>query len=186
MVCNLNYIPNHLHTNDKPLIEQFYIGEKLFYRCKPENLKKPYDNISLYDISHNRDFNDNKTFTENDVFYNIIEDDVREKYENFNFNSFYIKNLSEGHHTYIKQFVFEDLTASITLKHSPVPCMYPHSVLEICIGNVVINNENYKIELGKKNQKFSTLRSLIRQELTSLIQTGFIDDSIQIEEITEL
>lgn len=186
MVCNLNYIPDHLHTNDKPLIEQFYIGEKLFYRCRPDNLKKPYDNISLYDISHNRDFNDDQTFTENDVFYNIIEDDAREKYDDLNFASFYIKTLSQGNQTYIKHFTLEDLTAKITLKHAPAPCMYPHSVLEISVDDVVINSENYKTELGKKNQKFSALRSLIRQELTSLIQTGFIDDSIEVEEITEL
>lgn len=186
MICSLNYIPDHLHTNEKPIIEQFQIGEKLFYRCKPENLQKPYDNISLYDISHNRNFNDSETFTENDVFYNIIEDDIREKYDDLNFISFYIKNLSAGNQTYIKHFIVEDLTAKITLKHSPEACMYPHSVLEICVGNIIINRENYMSELGKKSQKFKTLRSLIRQELTSLIQTGFIDDSIEIEEITEL
>jgi len=186
LICNLDYIPLHLHTNDQPIIDQFYIGEKLFYRCKPENLTKPYDNISLYDISHNRDFNNAQTFTENDVFYNIIEGDLREKYDDLNFISFHIKNLSKGKHTYIKHLAIEDLTATIILKHAPVPCMYPHSVLEILINGVVINNENYKTELGKKNQKFSTLRNLIRQELSSIVQTGFIDDSFEIEEITDL
>jgi hypothetical protein len=183
--CTLNYIPNHLHTNDKPIVEEFYIGETLYYRCNPENLEKPYDSIRLFKISHNRNFNDASIFKSEDVFYNITEDDLREKYENLNIISFFIKHLSENKITYIKNLVYDDLTAKITLKHEPVACMYPHSVLEICINNQIITTENYKAELGKKNLKYSNFRSLIRQELTSIIQSGFIDDSIKIEEINE-
>ena len=73
LICNLHYIPTKLHTNDKPIIDKFEIGEKLFYRCKPELLCKPYDNISLRDISHNRNFNDDKNLGSENVFFNIIE-----------------------------------------------------------------------------------------------------------------
>ena len=185
MNCTLNYIPDHLHTNDKPIVEKFYIGERLFYRCNPENLEKPYDSIRLFDISHNRNFGNEEVFKPEDVFYNIIEDEINEKYENLKIISFFIKKLSENRITYIKNLVYEDLTVKLTLKHEPVACMYPHSVLEICVNNQIITNQNYKIELGKKNIKYSNLRSIIRQELTSIIQSGFIDDSIVIEEIDE-
>lgn len=186
MVCNLDYIPSHLHTNDKPIIDEFFIGERLFYRCKPESLQKPYDNISLYDISHNRNFNNEETFKEEDVFYNIIEDDLRIKYEDLNFVSFFIKKLSPENITYNKKLFFDDISMQIVLKHSPAPCMYPHSVFEISIDGIIINKENYKNELGKKNKKYSSIRNIIRQELTSLMQTGFLDDSIDIEEINDL
>lgn len=58
MVCGLAYIPLHLHTGDKPIVDKFSIGEKLFYRCLPQDLEKPYDKISLRDISHNRNFDE--------------------------------------------------------------------------------------------------------------------------------
>ena len=185
MICNLNYIPEHLHTNNKPIIDKFEIGEKLFYRCKPEILSKPYDSISLQDISHNRNFNKDEDYGSENVFYNINEHDEIIKYEGLNFIEFYIKNLSEKN-TYIKIVNHGGLTAILTLKHNPEPCMYPHSVIEIAVNNTIVNKGNYNIILGKGNKTRSHLRSLIRQELTSIVQTGFIDTSNEIEIITEL
>ena len=184
MICNLHYIPTKLHTNDKPIIDKFEIGEKLFYRCKPELLCKPYDNISLRDISHNRNFNDDKNLGSENVFFNIIESDEREIYEDLKFIEFYIKYLSEEN-IYCKKLYSDDLFAIITLKHSPVPCMYPHSVFEIKVNDQVVDKENYNSILGKSNKTQSHLRSLIRQELTSIIQTGFIDTSNDIETILQ-
>lgn len=184
LICNLEYIPKHLHTENKPIKEVFEIGEKLFYRCKPEILNKPYDNISLQDISHNRNFNDDTNFGCENVFYNIDENDERVKYEGLNFIEFFIKNLS-NEITYKKNLIYQDLKATLILKHVPEPCMYPHSVIEISVNGIIVNKDNYKIILGKKNQTYSNLRSLIRQELTSIIQTGFIDTSNEIETILE-
>ena len=184
MNCNLHYIPIDLHTNDNPIVDKFEIGEKLFYRCKPELLCKPYDNISLQDISHNRNFNDDSKFGSENVFYNIVESDDRIKYEDLQFIEFYIKNLSDKI-TYYKLLEYDNLIAVITLKHSPVPCMYPHCVFEIKINNVIVSSDNYNVILGKGNKTRSHLRSLIRQELTSIIQTGFIDLTEEIEILLE-
>ena len=184
LICNLEYIPIQLHTEDKPIIDKFEIGEKLFYRCKPESLCKPYDNISLRDISHNRNFNDDLKFGSENVFFNIDELDDRMHYADLKFIEFYIKNLLEET-TYSKIFSSKDLVAKITLKHFPVPCMYPHSVFEITFNGQVVDKDNYNLTLGKGNAIRSNLRSLIRQELTSIIQTGFIDSSRDVEILLE-
>lgn len=189
MICHLSYIPTHLHTNDNPIIEEFSLGEKLFYRCLPQNITKPYDNIKLKDISHNRNFKNDELFGNDCVFYNILENDAQERYENLNYITILIKEL-QGNYTYIKEInktnnLNEAFKVVITLKHSPEPCMYPHSVFEIVLNGVVLNGDNYKKTLGKDNVFFSNLRYEIRQELTSIIQTGFIDTSNEIEIITE-
>jgi hypothetical protein len=57
----------HLHTNDKPIVEEFLLGEKLYYRCKDGQCKKPYDKYH-YDISHNRIFLKFRFIFETDVF----------------------------------------------------------------------------------------------------------------------
>ena len=44
---------------------------------------------------------------------------------------------------------------------------------------------HYRLSIGKDNNFFSKLRGEIRQELTSLMQTGFIDDTNVIETINE-
>jgi len=185
--CTLDYIPKHLHANEKPVVKEFSIGEKLYYRCKPNDLKRPYDKISLYDISHNRNFNDASLFSEKDVLYNIIEDDEVQLYENLNIVTLKIIEL-QGRYTHIKEITSindSSVKALIVLKHSPVPCMYPHSVFEISVNDEVVDKSNYKQLLNKKNQTYKNLRSDIRQELTSIIQTGIIDTSEEIEIIDE-
>lgn len=192
MVCNLDYIPSHLHTNDKPIIDTFFIGEELYYRCKPENLKKPYDIISLYDISHNRNFNEDIVKSES-VYFNILENVPIEKYTELNHVTLLISQLSNNT-TFYKKISKKnnqeiDFVVEITLKHDPVPCMYPHSVFEIRLNNEVICKENYNSTLnlkkGENKKILSDLRSEIRQELTSIIQSGLINDSEEIEIITE-
>nr|WP_321414909.1 hypothetical protein [uncultured Allomuricauda sp.] len=187
MVCSLDYIPEYLHTNDKPIVENFSIGEKLFYRCKSKDFQKPYDNISLYDISHNRNFGDSDTYKEHDVLFNIVQNDSRKLYEGLDVVVLNIQNIEENS-TYLKEIVSKDdpkIIVVIQLKHAPVPCMYPHSVFEISLNGTVIDNQNYSQSLGKKNVTYKNLRSDIRQELTSIIQTGNIDSSKDIEFIDE-
>jgi hypothetical protein len=174
--CPLTYIPEHLHFKDKSLVPIFSIGEKLYYRSKPENLKKPYDNISLRDISHNRNFNDDFLYPKTEV------------YDNLEIVILEIKELQDEI-TYKKEIISvknNDLKALITLKHSPVPCMYPHSVFEISVNDIIVDHLNYDLVLGKKNKIYSDLRSEIRQELTSIIQNRIIDSSLDTEYINEL
>lgn len=183
MECNLDYIPERLHTNDKPVIESFSIGEELYYRCKSGECSKPYDKISLYDISHNRNFCNPEEYRKEDVLYNIIENDPRQRYIDLDTVVLEIRNLLDNI-TYYKEIVSREnpnIRAGIRLVHDPIPCMYPHSVFEITINGVLINRENYDLLLNKRNKTFKNLRSDIRQELTSIIQTGLIDPSNDIQ-----
>lgn len=187
MDCPLTYIPEHLHFKNKPIIPIFNIGEKLYYRSKPENLKKPYDNISLRDISHNRNFNDDSLYPKDTVLFNTDIDDEREVYENLEIVILEIKEVQDNI-TYKKEIIStkdDSLKAIIILKHSPVACMYCHSVFEISINDTIINEINYDKFLGKKNQVYSDLRSEIRQELTLIIQNGIVDSSLETEYIDE-
>lgn len=185
MDCRLSYIPEHLHSKGKSKTPFFNVGEKLYYRSKPENLSRPYDNISLYNISHNRNFNNELLYPKDNVFFNIDIDDEREIYENLKIVILEIKDL-QNHQTYYKEIVSkidESLKAEIILKHYPLPCMYPHSIFEISVNNIIIDPKNYEKNLGKKNKLFSDLRSEIRQELTLIIQNGIIDSSLETEYI---
>ena len=90
--------------------------------------------------------------------------------------------------TYYKEIISKidkSLKAEIILKHSPFPCMYPHSVFEISVNDIIIDNQNYDENLGKRNKLFSNIRSEIRQELTLIIQNGKIDSSLETEYIDE-
>lgn len=185
MICHLNYIPSHLHTKNQPVINEFIVGEKLFYRCLPQNLEKPYDKISLKDISHNRNFSDDEKYGSENVFYNVIENDDREKYDGYNFITIILANLG-GNTTFYKEIVStnhlnETIKICIILKHAPIACMYPHSVFEILIDDQVVTDANYETTLGKDNKFFSRIRTEIRQELTSIIQIGYIDSNQETE-----
>lgn len=187
MDCNLPYIPEHLHFKNKPIIDAFSIGEKLFYRCLPENLEKPYDKINLKDISHNRNFGNDALFGDECVKFNVDPLKEFEKYDTFNIVTLLITNLGNNQ-TYWKSFSKtnheqKSYTVVIYLKHDPIPCMYPHSVFEIKLDDVIVTDENYKETIGKDNKFFSNIRSEIRQELTSIIQNGTIDSGLDTEYI---
>jgi hypothetical protein len=185
--CLLDYIPQYLHTNDKPIVKEFTIGEELYYRCKAGECKKPYDKISLYDISHNRNFHDGKQYPKEDVLYNTNDHDPSERHES-DIVVLKITELSKEQ-TFSKELVSQsdpDVKAHITLLHDPLPCMYTHSVFEISINETIIDRENYNTFLGKSNRLFKNLRSDIRQELSSIIQTGIIDQNQNIEFLEDL
>jgi len=185
--CLLKYIPKHLHTNEKSIIEEFVIGEELFYRCKYEECNKPYDKISLCDISHNRNFADSDTYKRKDVLFNLNSEDANETYSDLNIAILKIKNLTDKK-TYIKKIISEsneNIVVTIILKHDPLPCMYPHSIFEISIDKTVVTKENYKKLLGRGGKAYKNIRRDIRQELTSLIQSGIVDDSLEVEILDE-
>ena len=183
MSCDLGYIPAHLQRELKPVVPNFSIGEELYYRVDPTKCKVPYDHISLRDISHNRSF-DPPLSTQDDVLYNIDPTKDFQKYDDKTVVVLRIATLPNGQ-TYIKEFTTEDETivVIITLKHDPAECMYPHSVFEIAVNGVVVDEENYKQTLDTKPLK--KIRGRIRQELSSMLQTGIVDQSQEIQMIPE-
>lgn len=190
MQCQLSYIPSRLHSLGKDIFEEFYIGEELHYRCKPGQCSKPYQAISLYDISHNRNFNDRATYQKDDVLFDIDESTNVQFIVNKDISTSIIKSLSQNK-TFEKKIVSDNngstLTANIKLIHSPLPCMYSHCAFEVSLDKTVITKGNYSNTLGKRNPKaYKNLRRDIRIELTSIIYSSIIDNDSEIEIITEL
>ncbi|SHI37742.1 hypothetical protein [Flavobacterium terrae] len=186
--CSLAYIPNRLHSLGKEIIPEFSIGEELYYRCSFNDLVKPYQSISLYDVSHNRNFNDTINYPKDDVLYNIDSDKNIERIPEKEISTTVIKSLSENG-TFEKILVSKnnpDLIAKIKLNHDPKPCMYPHCVFEISLNNVIVNKDNYGNTLNKSGSTYKNLRSDIRIELTSIIYSSIIDNSEDIEILTDL
>lgn len=189
MQCNLSYIPERLHFNGNEIINKFYIGEELYYRCNLGKCQKPYQGISLYDISHNRNFKDSSKYPKEDVLFDINESSSIELIPNKEINTSVIKSLNENG-TYEK-IIFSDanpdLSVNIKLIHTPLPCMYPHCSFQISFNGTVLNKENYDKLFGKKKgTAFKNLRRDVRQELTSLIYSSSIDNESEVEIITEL
>lgn len=185
MTCHLGYIPKRLHTDEKPILSNFSIGEKLFYRCNPNKLQEPYDSISLRDISHNRNFNSDIDYPSDDVLYNISPGAISQKYDSHIVTLIIVNVNNLG--TYSKEIDSLDnkVKIEITLLHKPEPCMYPHCAFEIKIDGVIINEGNYDQLLGKGNSTQRNMRKLIRLELTSMLQRNAIDIDGDIEIIDE-
>jgi len=81
--CRLAYIPDRLHTNDRPIINEFEVNENLYLRCKAEDLENPYRGVTITELSHNRSgLKDNIICNPDDVLYNIKQNKPIEKYEN--------------------------------------------------------------------------------------------------------
>jgi hypothetical protein len=95
--CSIAYIPQRLQQNNKPVIEQFEVGECLYMRCKPAVLKNPYESISITELSHNRaGLRDNILCNPDDVLYSIKLDEPFEKYEGLEVCTLEIKSLNEN------------------------------------------------------------------------------------------
>lgn len=188
MQCPLPYIPKRLHSVGKELVSEFFIGEELYYRCNSNQCKKPYQTINLYDISHNRNFNDKVSYPKKDVLFDINENTEDELIENKEINTSTIKSVSKNN-TFEKEIVSaedSELIAKIILLHRPVPCMYSHCIFQISVNGIVVTKENYSKTLKKKSVKFTNLRRDIKLELTSIIYSEIIDNNSETEIITEL
>lgn len=169
-VCTLTYIPDRLHSTNKQPITQFSVGEFLFRRCKPEELANPFAAISLTELSHNRSgLREQALSLPDDVLFNILENDPVEIYE-LEVCPLEIIDLNESNQ-YSKFFEEEKngerIIVRMDLLHDPAPCMYPHCIFRIWVGDIVVNFDNYKASLGRYNQ----IRTKIREELASMIVT---------------
>jgi hypothetical protein len=173
--CTLQYIPERLHQNDKPVLVDFQVGDLIFRRCNPKELENPFQAISLRDISNNLGTNCGNFISEmDDVLFNIVPEDEIEKYtgkvvcvleiKSLNQNNQYIKNFQE-----IKEGNSND--CNMQLLHDPLFCMYPHCVFRIWVNKVVVTKDNYEVTLSKLNK----LRTAIRQELATMIRRNAIE-----------
>ncbi|MDD5150946.1 MAG: hypothetical protein PHC28_10810 [Flavobacterium sp.] len=180
MNCDLDHIPERLHQNNNPLIENFSIGEFLYRRCDKEDLSNPYLKISLTELSHNRSLNGNNRSYPNDVLFDIKKDNNTKIIPDKVVCNLIIKSLNDDY-KYIKKF--EETKTNIVynavlcLLHQPEPCMYHHCVFRIILDGVIITYDNYKTTLNKLNK----IKTAIKTEIASMIYTGEIDQNREIE-----
>lgn len=173
--CNLNYIPDRLHWNNKEVIEVFFINEELYWRCKEEKFLNPYAEISLADVSINRQGNPSCPISEpNDALYNIT-DSKNEQYE----CGIIILEIKEINKPYIKKFVDTDganieHTVEMELIHDPLNCMYPHSLFKFRLNGQEVTMLNYESTLKKSNKAISRLRKRCKDELTRMIKSKIV------------
>lgn len=167
--CSLNYIPDRLKRNNRPIINKFEIGEFLYMRCPPESLSNPYRSISITELSHNRSGLKSEILCNpEDVLFSILEKEHFEKYANKEICTLEIVSLNESNN-YRKTFKEEkesiEFEGILELLHEPEQCMYPHSVFRVWLNNEIVTYDNHKNTLGKQTK----IRNRIKEELASMI-----------------
>ena len=166
MLCVLKHIPERLHTNSKPIINEFKVGEEIYRRCKPEELENPFTSISIADLSVNRQGMDKEMSQPEDVLINILECGA----ENYNLEicTLEIKSLLENN-TFHKEFTEEKngvkFKAEMKLIHAPDCCMYPHCEFRVWLDNEHITISNFSIKL----KKLKGIKAELRHELAKMI-----------------
>ncbi len=172
--CTLPYIPERLHTNNRLVIEDFSIGEFLFRRCKPDHLDNPFASISLVDLSHNRGGSDGMLSLPSDVLFNIRVDEDTEIYQDHEVVALEIISLNQENR-YNKYFTQKkdgtEIIARMEILHDPEPCMFPHCIFRIWIGDDLVTYDNYNSTL----KKLTEIRNKIREELSSMRVKKVID-----------
>jgi len=166
--CSLPYIPVRLHQQNKLNINQFEVGEFLYRRCNELELENPFATITLTELSHNRGgFNENILCNPEDVLFSIREEEEFEKYDKV-VCSLRIRDLNKDN-GYKKEYneVKNNQTISCTIElfHEPEPCMYPHCVFRIKLGDVIVIFDNNKQTL----KNYNIIRNSLREELASMI-----------------
>lgn len=173
-MCELDYIPDHLKGGDLLVIPQFINGELLFFRCPPEKLSHPY-NISLIDLSHNRNFDNPDKFTSQDVLWNTDPEKDFEFYTDKAIVELSLDILEEKETINLRLTSFKDENyyVDLILKHKPIHCNLAHSAFEISFNGTIVNWDNWNETLGVSKGPIKgaskELRNDLRQFLTKMI-----------------
>ena len=167
--CNLKYIPDRLHTNNRPIIRKFNLGHLLYHRAKPEDVENPYKRVTIAELSHNLGGDPHNPLSQpQDVLFSVKNDEVVEKYEDREICTLKIISLNDENH-YDKEFSQEknghNATGRIKLIHKPVPCMYPHCTFRVWLNGTIVTYDNYKQTLKKWNK----IRTELKEELASMM-----------------
>lgn len=177
-----SYIPLRLHQEDKPLLNQFALGDVLYHRCDKGSVEdgkmiaNPYSSVTLAELSHNIGSNrDNIISYSEDVLYSIKEEESFEKHTDKDIAVLEVVSLDPQSKRYIKHIKYRkneqsDIhKATIELIHEPDYYMYPHCVFRIQINDRVVTYKNYS-----DFKKLKGLRQLIRNEITTMLNRGII------------
>lgn len=173
MPCTIPYIPERLHTNERPDIPGFSLGEQLYRRCKEEEKSNPFDTINLIDVSVNRQGpNGNPLSQPDDVLLNDTPENGKGEVYNLTICYMTIMELDENNQYHkvnyqvtVKNENEETDSCTIFLKHKKLDCNYAHCAFEIFYNDVEMTQLNYKKTL-KKNTK---LKTWCKNELSKMI-----------------
>lgn len=168
-ICDLAHIPPRLHYNDRPLLDEFHIGEEIYRRSKLEAIEHPFAAISLADISVNRQGNPQSPLSvHDDVLFNTVHSEGEDvpKYR----QGVVVLEVKEllGDNTFKKEFHGQDkqgnpVILELHLKHRPIPCNYVHCVFELIFNGEVVTMANYKNTLDKYKELKNNCRLAIQQ-----------------------
>jgi hypothetical protein len=174
-VCNLQHIPERLRRQGRPTIEQFQIGEELYFRCKEEALENPYKVVSLCEVSHNRQGHVNNILSEaDDVLYAITGE--AERYTDKKICTLKIVALTnEGayHKTFHETKNGTEFVGRMKLMHDPDECMYPHSIFRVWLNDEVVDMQNYDVTLKKVNK----IRTYLKEDIAAMIVARKVDQN---------
>lgn len=168
MSCKLNYIPKHLHRNDRDIISEFEEKERLYLRIHPQH-DTPFKTITLANLSFNRDGGSIKLCDPDDVLWNINEEDDEEKYDQ-GVKYFDISYKGEAKCREDPSLLLNKSgnVLQMRLSHKPLDCNYPHCDFDFILNNnIVVTKSNFKDTLGHK--KFKKIRTEARLKLHSAI-----------------
>lgn len=165
--CQIDYIPNRLHWNEREVLEIFHPEEFLYRRLNKDQEKKaPYSTISLIDLSFNRSGIGATIISEReDVLWNFDTKIGFQRYEleisdlkvgflNLEVDSKRIFNCPD---------YGNDNETIMQVVHDPDDCNYAHSVICFYYNGVETTFDNWKETLGSKRCK--KLRKTIKDEL---------------------
>lgn len=174
MPCHLPYIPQRLHCNGRPDINQFYLHEYLFRRCLEKDKENPFLTISLVDVSVNRSGPpDNILSVPGDVLFNTSPGKYGDTERlNMAVTPLQITELTENNNYIKRQTIVKELknqpnehTCSINLRHKKEECMYPHCAFEIYYDDIELTFENHDDLIGRNKH----LRTWCKNELAKMI-----------------
>lgn len=174
--CNIPYIPEKLHSNDKAEVQVFFVGELLFRRCQEGEIENPFEKISLYDLSVNRSGREGEFSIEEDVLWNLMPEKVNGERIDASVARLVIKELTEDgqyyqtlSHQYQNQEQTVLLECVIELLHDKLPCNYAHCIFQFTFNGTKVERDNYKETLGRKGTAMSELRTRCKHEISKMI-----------------
>lgn len=181
--CTVTYIPERLHSKDLPEIPNFAVGERLFRRCKNEEVQQPFESIRLYDLSFNREGNPKSPLCQrDDVLFNTNPENGKGPKYNELIIPLEIKEVAESG-TYEKIISHPGIdgdnnpiihTCVLKLLHDRLPCNYSHCIFRVTYNSVVVTSENYQTTIGRKSTYVQQLRTKCKTELEWMILKGEI------------
>lgn len=178
-MCELDYIPERLKWNRRPVINIFNLHEHLYWRRQPKYpLDTPFAEISLYDISVNRSGHPLGAISEpEDVLW--CDNPFIRKYVS-PISVFAVERLFDSENVEKKVFLDsppmnQDSDEYLVFKlcHQPLDCNYAHSQFEFELpGSIKVKKENYLATLGHK--RFKRFRQAVRDEVHKAVVQGVI------------